>query len=235
LVKEYDLRCPNGLFITISADYKWIPSKCNNCNVFGQTTSICATSKVDDLTMGVEGKRKVGAVNSKPADNKQNQFQWQVVGKENKGFTSGENGRLASKELNCNEIGCSTSALHISHISNCNTNDNATSDVLEEGAACTSLDQSLAVCNTIACATINPVSHEVNVDAMGGDTSREHVDKESLSLIPTSSQTPTSSDGETFNQLASKARDSLEKKKTGFPGSSKKNKKSGSSRGGKSR
>jgi len=214
LVKEYDLRCPNGLFITISADYKWIPSKCNNCNVFGQTTSICATSKVDDLTMGVEGKRKVGAVNSKPADKKQNQFQWQVVGKGNKGFTSGENGRLASKELN--ENGCSTSALHIS---DCNTNDNATSDlpnancyddgnptsplvlkslredmVLEEGAACTSLDQSLAVCNTTACATINPVSHEVN-----GDTDKEHADKESLSLIPTSPQTPTSSDGETFN------------------------------------
>jgi hypothetical protein len=39
---------------------------------------------------------------------------------------SGENGRLASKELNCNENGCSTSALHIS---DCNTNDNATSDV----------------------------------------------------------------------------------------------------------
>jgi hypothetical protein len=81
LVKEYDLRYPNGLFITISADYEWIPSRCNNCNVFGHTTMIRATSKVDDLTMGVEGKRKVGAVNSKPADNKQNQFQWQVVGK----------------------------------------------------------------------------------------------------------------------------------------------------------
>lgn len=29
LVKEYDLRCPNGLFITILADHEWIPSKCN--------------------------------------------------------------------------------------------------------------------------------------------------------------------------------------------------------------
>jgi len=79
--------------------------------------------------------------------------------------------------------------------------------VLEEGAACTSLDQSLVVCNTTACATINPVSHEVNVDigAMGGDTDKEHTDKESLSLIPTSPQTPTSSHGETFNQLASEA------------------------------
>jgi len=53
LVKEYDLRCPNGLFITISADYEWIPSRCNNCNVFGHTTAICATSKVDDLTCKV--------------------------------------------------------------------------------------------------------------------------------------------------------------------------------------
>ena len=46
LVKEYDLRCPNGLFITILADHEWIPSKCNNCNIFGHTTAICATNKV---------------------------------------------------------------------------------------------------------------------------------------------------------------------------------------------
>ena len=104
----------------------------------------------------------------------------------------------------------------------------------EEGAACTSLDQNFTVCNTIACATMNPVSHEVNVDigAMGGDTDKEDADKE----IPTSPQSPNSSDGETIiNQLASKARDSLEKKKRGSPGYSKKNKKSGSSKGGKSR
>ena len=210
LVKEYDLRCPNGLFITISADYEWIPSRCNNCNVFGHTTAICATSKVDDRTMGAEGKRKIGDVNSKHADNKQNQFQWQVVVKQNKGFTIGENDRLASKELNCNENGCLTPALHIS---DCNTSDNATSDVPntgyskdenptsplvlkslradivpEEGAECTSLDQNLAVCNSIACATMNPVSHEVNVDigAMGGDTGKEGDDKESTSLVPTS-------------------------------------------------
>lgn len=33
LVNEYDLHCPNGLFITILADHEWIPSKCNNCNI----------------------------------------------------------------------------------------------------------------------------------------------------------------------------------------------------------
>lgn len=256
LVKEYDLRCPNGLFITISADYEWIPSRCNNCNVFGHTTAICATSKVDDRTMGAEGKRKIGAVNSKHADNKQNQLQWQVVGKRNKGVTIGENDCLASKELNCNENGCLASALHSA---DCNTNESATLDVPnagcyedenptsplilkslradmvpEEGDACTSLDQSSTICN----ATMNPVSHEVNVDigVMGGGTGKEDDDKESTSLIPTSPQSPISSDGETFiNQLASKARDSLEKKKTGSPGFSKKSKKSGSSRGGKSR
>ena len=62
---------------------------------------------------------------SKPVDNKQNQFQWQVVVKRNKGFTIGENDRLASKQLNCNENGCLTPALHIS---DCNTSDNATLD-----------------------------------------------------------------------------------------------------------
>lgn len=163
---------------------------------------------------------------------------------------------MASKELNCNENGCLASALHSA---DCNTNESATLDVPntgcyedenptsplilkslradmvpEEGDACTSLDQSSTICN----ATMNPVSHEVNVDigAMGADTGKEDEDKESTSLIPTSPQSPISSDGETFiNQLASKARDSLEKKKTGSPGFSKKSKKSGSSRGGKSR
>jgi len=38
-----------------------------------------------------EGKRKLGVVNFKSADNKQNQFQWQVVIKRNKGSVNGEN------------------------------------------------------------------------------------------------------------------------------------------------
>ena len=68
----------------------------------------------------------------------------------------------------------------------------------------------------------------------GGNTDKEDVDKESTSLIPKSPQSLNSSDGETIiNQLASKARDSLKKKKRGSPGYSKKNKKSGSSREGK--
>ena len=71
------------------------------------------------------------------------------------------------------------------YISDCNKSDNATSNVPntgyskdenltsplvlkslradivpKEGAECTSLDQNLAVCNSIACATMNPVSHE---------------------------------------------------------------------------
>jgi hypothetical protein len=91
LVKEYDLRCPNGLFITILADYEWIPFKCSNCNVFGHTTSICSINNVDNLSVVAEGKRKIGIVSSKSTDNKQNQFQWQVVVKRNKGSASGEN------------------------------------------------------------------------------------------------------------------------------------------------
>jgi len=55
LVKEYDLRCPNELFITISADYEWISSKCSNCNVFGHTTAICATNNIDNLKSGGRG------------------------------------------------------------------------------------------------------------------------------------------------------------------------------------
>ena len=113
LLKEYDLRCPNGLFITISAEYEWIPSKCSICNVFGHTTALCATNNIANLKVVAEGKRNLGAMNSKSADNKQIQFLWQVVGKRNKGSVSGENAPLASKVGNCNENGCSTSGIHI--------------------------------------------------------------------------------------------------------------------------
>jgi len=163
---------------------------------------------------------------------------------------------LASKVRNCNENGCSTSSIHMS---DCNMNDHAASDVCnvdyyedenltspfvlrdmeqEEGATCTALDQSLVVSNTAACATVNQVlsvnSLELNVgfEAMGVDTNGERTDKESTSLILTSPQNPNSTDGETVNQLAIKARDSLEKKKKGSKDSSKKNKKSSSSPGG---
>jgi len=176
-------------------------------------------------------------MNSKSVDNKQNQFQWQVVGKRNKGSVSGENDRLASKVGNCNENGCSTSSIHMS---DCNINDHAASDVRnadcyedgnpssplvlkssrgdmkqEQGAISTALDQ--------------------DMDAMGGDTDGERTDKELTSTILTTSQTLNSTESETVNQLAIKARDSLEKKKKGSKASSKKNKKSGSSPGGTSR
>jgi len=79
----------------------------------------------------VKGKRNLGALNSKSADNKQNQFQWQVVGKRNKGSVSGENAPLASKVGNCNKNGCSTSGIHMS---DCNMINHAASDV--RNAAC---------------------------------------------------------------------------------------------------
>jgi len=65
LVKEYDLHCPNGLFITISVEYEWIPSKCSNCNVFGHTTALCATNNIDNLKVVAKDKRNLGAMNSK--------------------------------------------------------------------------------------------------------------------------------------------------------------------------
>jgi len=67
LVKEYDLRCPNRLFKTISTDYER-----SNCNVFGHTTTICSNNKIDNLSAVAEGKRKFGIVSSKSAENKQN-------------------------------------------------------------------------------------------------------------------------------------------------------------------
>jgi hypothetical protein len=82
----------------------------------------------------------------------------------------------------------------------------------EQGATNTALDQ--------------------DMDAMGGDTDGERTDKELTSTILTTPQTLKSTERETVNQLAIKARDSLEKK--GSKAFSKKNKKSGSSPGGTS-
>jgi len=123
---------------------------------------------------------------------------------------------------NCNENGCSTSGIHMS---DCNMNDHATSDVRnadcyedenpssplvlkslqgdmkqEQGATNTALDQ--------------------DMDAMGGDTDRERTNKELTSMILTTPQTLNSTERETVNQLAIKARDSLEKKKKGLKASS---------------
>ena len=63
----------------------------------------------------------------------------------------------------------------------------------------------------------------------------EQTDKELTSTILTTPQTLNSTERETVNQLAIKARDSLEKKKKVSKASSKKNKKSGSSPRGTSR
>jgi hypothetical protein len=63
----------------------------------------------------------------------------------------------------------------------------------EQGATSTALDQ--------------------DMDAMGGDTDGERTDKELTSTILTTPQTLNSTERETVNQLAIKARDSLEKKK----------------------
>jgi hypothetical protein len=57
---------------------------------------------------------------------------------------------------------------------------------------------------------------------MRGDTDGEQTDKESTSTILTTPQTLNSTERETVNQLAIKARDSLEKKKKGSKASSKK-------------
>jgi len=64
---------------------------------------------------------------------------------------------------------------------------------------------------------------------MGGDTDGEGTDKELTSTILTTPQTLNSTKREIVNQLAIKARGSLEKKEKGSKASSKKNKKSGSS------
>jgi hypothetical protein len=129
---------------------------------------------------------------------------------------------------------------HLVYMSDCNMIDHAASDVRnaachedenpssplvlkslredmkqEQGAASTALDQ--------------------DMDALGGDTDGEQTDKESTSTILTTLQTLNSTERETVNQLAIKARDSLEKKKKGSKASSKKNKNSGSSPGGTSR
>ena len=142
---------------------------------------------------------------------------------------------MASKVGNCNENGCSTSGMSdckmIDHAASdvhnaaCHEDENPSSPLVlkslredmkqEQGATSTALDQ--------------------DMDAIGGDSDGERTDKELTSTILTTPQTLNSTERETINQLAIKARDSLEKKKLGSKASSKKNKKSRSSLGGTSR
>jgi len=34
LVKEFDLQCPNGIVISISSEYEWLPSRSSSYNVY---------------------------------------------------------------------------------------------------------------------------------------------------------------------------------------------------------
>jgi hypothetical protein len=67
LVKEFDLQCPNGMIITISTEYEWLPSQYSSCNAFKHNLA----------------KKKKG-VDGTTSEYMQTQLQWQEVGKRKK-------------------------------------------------------------------------------------------------------------------------------------------------------
>jgi hypothetical protein len=91
LVKEYDLHCPKGNCITISADYEWIPFKCSYCKVFGHSTPMCFNNKTEHPTMMIEAKRNNDVVRTIASISKPNQFQWQQLCKRNKSSKFSDN------------------------------------------------------------------------------------------------------------------------------------------------
>jgi hypothetical protein len=50
LVKEFDLQCLNGIVISFSAEYEWLPSRCSSYNVFGHILASCLANQNDRLS-----------------------------------------------------------------------------------------------------------------------------------------------------------------------------------------
>jgi hypothetical protein len=84
LVKEFDLQCPNGIVITISAEYEWLPSRSSSCNVYGHNLATCLTTHNDKATLMEETKKSKVVDRTNLEHNLLNNLQWQEVGKRKK-------------------------------------------------------------------------------------------------------------------------------------------------------
>jgi hypothetical protein len=79
LVKEFDQQCPNGMVITILAEYEWLPSRCTSCNVFGHNLATCLNNNNNNNNKAPiigEAKKKKCVDRTTSVYNLQNQFQW---------------------------------------------------------------------------------------------------------------------------------------------------------------
>jgi hypothetical protein len=84
LVKEFDLQCPNGIVITISAEYEWLPSRSSSCNVYGHNLATCLTTHNDKATLMEDTKKSKVVDRTNLEHNLLNNLQWQEVGKRKK-------------------------------------------------------------------------------------------------------------------------------------------------------
>ena len=76
LVKDFDLQCPNGMIITISIVYEWLPSRCSSCNVFDHNLATCPANHNDKAPMMEEAKMKKVVDGTTSDYNLHNKFQW---------------------------------------------------------------------------------------------------------------------------------------------------------------
>lgn len=75
LVKEFDLRCDNGKWITIKAEFEWVLAKCTICGVFGHSIATCGKQKTSREGTGLietdkEAKAEIQAATKKTKENR---------------------------------------------------------------------------------------------------------------------------------------------------------------------
>ncbi|XP_022857391.1 uncharacterized protein LOC111378428 [Olea europaea var. sylvestris] len=71
LVEEFDFRCANGDWITIRAEFEWVPIKCSKCGVFGhncssQTMPSESKGKLAKIWVAKDKAGQSGVANEKP-------------------------------------------------------------------------------------------------------------------------------------------------------------------------
>ncbi|XP_022857164.1 uncharacterized protein LOC111378228 [Olea europaea var. sylvestris] len=203
LVEEFDFRCANGDWITIRAEFEWVPIKCSKCGVFGhncssQTMPSESKGKLAKVWVAKDKAGQSGVANEKPPI----EDEWTHVSHKRKSIVSVDNGVAVpiSKEVQ-GEVDLVVA--NVAHVDVDKSSSPSAPNLHQE--------VSFVPIETSQIGEVGEVSPEplATLDEDDSDTS-----------VPQS------------NTLAMKARDSLQKKKNGLGGKHKKGKKHHSPRGG---
>lgn len=86
LVKEFDLRCDNGEWITIKAEFEWVLAKCTTWGVFGHSIATCGKQKTSrERTRLIETDKEAKAEIQAATKKTKSSEVWVEVKKKGKG------------------------------------------------------------------------------------------------------------------------------------------------------